>query len=504
MLGSVDSCVLAGLDVRRVRVECDIGRGNDPHFHLVGLAATTVKEARERVRSAIKNSGLEYPRTRFTVNLAPAELRKEGAALDLPIAVAIVLALTGKRSPARSAFLGELALDGTVRHVDGVIVAARCLRGQGFERIFVPAEDAIEAALVDGVEVIPCTTLVATVNHLLGIESIAPATGDRPVVELGPAAAEGDLSEIHGQDEAKRALEVAAAGGHHLLLSGPPGAGKTMLARCLPGILPPLELAEALEVTQVRSLLGELPRARPLDWTRPFVAPHHSVSTAGLIGGGSGLAMPGEISRAHHGVLFLDELAEFQTPVLQSLRQPLEAGRVSITRSGGSVTYPARFTLIAATNPCPCGWAGDPVRVCRCTPAAVDMYQRRLSGPLLDRIDLQVAVRRVPLEELASEPRGETSPAVRERVVAARRRQLDRQGCLNAQLKPAHLRHNAGLAPAPRRALERWAAHRGLTARGFHRAWRVARTSADLDGSSEIEERHVLEALGFRLNDVAA
>ena len=504
MLGSVDSCVLAGLDVRRVHVECDIGRGSEPHFHLVGLAATTVKEARERVRSAIKNSGLEYPRTRFTVNLAPAELRKEGAALDLPIAVAIVLAMTHHQAPANSAFVGELALDGAVRHVDGVIVAARCLSKLGYERVFVPAEDAAEAALVDGVEVIPCATLVATVNHLLGVELIAPAHSDRGAIEAPATAGGHDLSEIHGQDEAKRALEVAAAGGHHLLLSGPPGAGKTMLARCLPGILPPLDLPEALEVTQVRSLLGELPRAHPLDWTRPFVAPHHSVSTAGLIGGGSGVAQPGEISRAHHGVLFLDELAEFQTTVLQALRQPLETGRVSITRSAGSVTYPAKFTLIAATNPCPCGWTGDSMRACRCTPGAIDLYQRRLSGPLLDRIDLQVGVRRVPLDQLASEPRGESSLSVRERVVAARRRQLDRQGCLNAQLKPARLRQVAGLAPASRRALERWAAQRGLTARGFHRAWRVARTSADLDGAGDIEEHHVLEALGFRLQDAAA
>ena len=502
MLGRVDSCVLKGLEVRPVHVEADIGRG-EVAFLLVGLATTTVKEARERVRSAIRNSQLEFPQSRLTVNLAPAEMRKEGTALDLPIAVAIALARAGKPPPPRSAFLGELALDGSVRHVDGVLVAARGLARNGYERVFVPAGDAAEAALVEGLEVIPCASLAAVVNHLLGVEAINPAGR----VDPGPGSAgavEHDLAEVHGQEEAKRALEVAAAGGHHLLFSGPPGAGKTMLARCLPGILPPLELPEALEVAQVRSLLGELPRDGPLDWTRPFRAPHHAVSMAGLIGGGSGLAGPGEISRANHGVLFLDELAEFQAPVLQALRQPLESGRVSITRSGGSVTYPARFTLIAATNPCPCGWAGDSLRGCRCTPAAVDTYQRRLSGPLLDRIDLQVGVRRVPLDSLANEPRGEASEAVRARVVQARERQLQRQGCLNAQLKPARLRQLAGLAPASRRALERWGAQRGLTARGFHRAWRVARTAADLDGSSEIEEHHVLEALGFRLQDAAA
>lgn len=503
MLGSVDSCVLAGLDVRPVHVEADISRGGEVKFSLVGLATTTVKEARERVRSAIKNSDLEYPRTRFTVNLAPAELRKDGPHLDLPIAVAIALARAEKSPPPNSAFLGELALDGSLRHVAGVLVAARGLRLFGYERIFVPAGDAAEAALVADLEVIPCPSLAAVVKHVLGVETIPPAASAAAAVEQSPLV-EHDLCEVHGQEEAKRALEVAAAGGHHLLFSGPPGGGKTMLARCLPGILPPLDLPEALEVAQVRSLLGDLPPGRPLDWVRPFRSPHHGISTAGLVGGGSGLAMPGEISRATQGVLFLDELAEFQTPVLQALRQPLETGWVTITRSSGSVRYPARFTLVAATNPCPCGWAGDPIRTCRCTPGAIDTYQRRLSGPLLDRIDLQVPVRRIGLEQLSLDPHGETSVTVRDRVVEARRRQLARQGCLNAQLKPARLRQVARLAPHSRRTLERWSAQRGMTARGFHRAWRVARTSADLDGSEEIEEHHVLEALGYRLNDVAA
>ena len=502
MLATVDSCLLAGMEGRLVEVQADAANG-EPKFFLVGLASASVKEARDRVRSAIRNSGLPFPQRRLTVNLAPPEMRKEGSSLDLPIAIAIWLAHEGLKPPPRSAFLGELALDGSVRHVDGVLVAARWLRKRGYERIFVPHADAEEAALVGAVEVIPCADLAGVVRHLTGVESIAPFAAG--VAEPAVArSAEHDLCEVHGQEEARRALEIAAAGGHHVLMSGPPGAGKTMLARCLPGILPPLELGEALEVAQVRSLLGELPPGRPVDWMRPFRAPHHGISTAGLIGGGSGLAMPGEISRAHHGVLFLDEMAEFQSTVLQALRQPLEAGRVTITRSAGSVAYPARFTLVAATNPCPCGWAGDTRRACRCTPAIIDTYQRKLSGPLLDRIDLKVNVRRVPPAVLASEPVGEPSAPVRERVIAARARQLDRQGCLNAMLKPARLRAQAGLQPGPRRTLERWAEQQGLSARGFHRAWRVARTAADLDGAELIAEQHVLEALGYRLHDAAA
>jgi magnesium chelatase family protein len=503
VLASVDSCLLAGLEARLVEVQADSANGNVV-FSLVGLAATSVKEARERVRSAIRNSGLEFPNRRLTVNLAPAELRKEGSALDLPIAIAIALTQLGKAPPRRSAFLGELSLDGAVRHVDGVLVAARWLRKRGYERIFVPAADAAEAALIGGLEVIPCTSLGQVVAHLVQAKIIEAQRPTEPVVEHDAEASEYDLAEVHGQEEARRALEVAAGGGHHLLMSGSPGAGKTMLARCLPGILPPLELSEAFEVAQIRSLLGDLAANKPLDWTRPFRAPHHGVSMAGLIGGGAGLALPGEISRAHHGVLFLDELAEFQASVLQALRQPLESGRVSITRSGGAVVYPARFMLVAATNPCPCGWAGDGQRNCRCTPSVIDSYQRRLSGPLLDRIDLKVGVKRVSLEALASEPKGEPSAPVRERVVRARRVQLDRQGCLNAQLKPARLRQLARLDTVARRTLERWSEQKGLTARGFHRAWRVARTLADLDGFDEIAERHILEALGYRLQDVAA
>lgn len=503
MYVTVLSALPHGLDGRLVDVQCDVSGGQSPTINLVGLPAASIREARERIPLAFRNSGLEFPKRRVTINLAPAELRKEGAGLDLAMAAAIWFAGQGRRVPDGCAFLGQLGLDGSVRHVDGVLIAALRLRTAGVRELYVAAADGAEAALATGVTVRPCRDLAQTLSALLGAEPAPEPPAPGPPPDEAAAGAD-DLAEVQGQEEARRALEVAAAGGHHLLLSGPPGAGKTMLARCLPGLLPPLQRDEALELAQIRSLLGDLTAGSPLDWARPFRSPHHGISPAGLIGGGSGLARPGEISRADRGVLFLDELSEFDSAALQALRQPLESGRVTITRAAGTVTYPARFQLVAATNPCSCGWSGDPSGRCRCTPAAVAGYQRALSGPLLDRIDLRVRVSRPSLAALSSAQPGESSAEVRRRVLAARSRQLARQGCLNSALRAPGLRRFARLTPASVRLLEQCGAAGELTARGFHRAWRVARTLADLEDSAEVGDRHVLEALGYRLAEAAA
>ena len=398
MLARVFSCAVIGLDGVVVEVEVDTG-GGLPNMVIVGLPDTAVQESRERVQSAVKNAGFYYPRKRLTVNLAPATVRKEGPAYDLPIAVGVLIA-TEQLEPdcvENTLFIGELSLDGSVRHVKGVLPMAALARQEGYQSVVVPAVDAPEAALIPGITVIPATTLNGLYDHLSGLVPIDPA--EPPVHDPQAVAVETDFSEIKGQDHVKRALEVAAAGGHNLLMVGPPGAGKTLMARALPSILPGMDVDESLDVTRIYSVADMLPSDVPLVRSRPFRAPHHTISHAGLVGGGN-WPHPGEISLAHRGVLFLDELPEFSSKVLEVLRQPLEDKVVTISRAQGSLTFPANFQLAAAMNPCPCGYFGDPTRPCTCSSTMVTRYQKRISGPLLDRFDIFVQVPRVEYQKM--------------------------------------------------------------------------------------------------------
>jgi magnesium chelatase family protein len=483
-----------------IEAEVEVSPGL-PGFAIVGLPDTGVKEGRTRIRGALDNTGLKLPPRKVTVNLAPADVRKDGAAFDVPIAVGI-LAGTGllPEDCAHDAlFVGELALDGRVRPVRGVLPMAAWARRRGLKRMYVPRDNASEAAVAGGdTAVLPVGTLVELIAALRGESALRPMT--TPVNDVAPdAPGTADMSEIRGQETARRALEIAAAGGHNLLFVGPPGSGKTMLSRRLPGILPTLSFEEALETTMVYSVAGLLGQ-RALVHERPFRAPHHTVSVAGLAGGGP-MVRPGEISLAHNGVLFLDELLEFSRPVLETLRQPLEERSIAIVRARRTVSFPASFQLVAATNPCPCGHLGNPRRTCTCSQLRIDSYRARLSGPLLDRIDLHVHVPAMAYRELAGREPGESSASVRARVETARTRQRARDPRPNATLPTRALAEVVQLDAEADRLLERAVERLALSARAIDRVRRVARTIADLEGSPGVGAGHLAEALQYRLLD---
>lgn len=505
MLAKIGSAAVLGLDAQPVAVEVDVRRsGQAGIMMIVGLPDAAVRESGERVRAAIRNSGLNFPgNQRITVNLAPADLRKEGPAYDLPIAIGVLVA-SGQVPPHAldgAIVMGELSLDGSLRHVRGVLpVADMARQDEQAVVLYVPASDAPEAALIPEATVYPVESLAALVAHLQGFEPLTPLPAGASLAPQPPPPVV-DFAEIQGQEHAKRALEVAAAGGHNLMMIGPPGAGKTLMARALPGILPNLSLEEALEVTRIYSIADKLPSDVPLIQQRPFRAPHHTISHAGLVGGGH-WPRPGEISLAHRGVLFLDEMPEFDRRVLEVLRQPLEDKVVTISRAQGSLTFTANFMLIAAMNPCPCGYYGDPERACTCSLRMIQRYCKRISGPLLDRIDIHIEVPRVPYEKLRQIVSGESSVSIQARVEAARERQRARLAELgmacNADMGPAELRRFCALQDEAQALMRSAMRQMHLSARGYHRILKVSRTIADLEGVPDIQLQHLAEALQYR------
>ena len=504
MLAIVQSAALFGIEAQPVRVEVDVSDGGLPTTILVGLPDASVRESRDRIDSAIRNSGIELQKRRMTVNLSPADMRKVGSAFDLPIALGMLAAagLAPRDGLDRMVVVGELSLDGAVRPVRGLLPIAARARRDGVDRLMLPDANAGEAAIVAGLTVLPVTSLEEAVAVLAG-RSGRMAVPPPPPAPATPAAP--DLADVRGQALARRALEIAAAGGHNLLFVGPPGAGKSMLARRLPGILPPLTTDEALEVTTIHSVAGLLPPGGGLVTTPPFRAPHHTASDVALAGGGA-IPRPGEISLAHNGVLLLDEAAEFARHVLDALRQPLEEGAVQVARAARTVVFPARFLLAATTNPCICGYFGEPTRPCRCSPQQVARYRSRLSGPLLDRIDLAVRVPAVPFRAITEAAPGEASAPVRQRVAAARETQRARNHSadgapLNARLQGRALSHHCAFDPAALRILDAASRRFHLSARGCHRLMKVARTIADLADAERIAAAHVAEAVQFRLDE---
>ena len=497
MVGSVNTLGINGIEARVVNCECLV-TGGLPAFEIVGLPDAAVKEARERVRGAAKSSGFRFPTSRITVNLSPANLKKCGSHYDLPILVGLLqtVGMIGAFKE-NCAFIGELGLDGKIRAVPGVLPMALGAKAAGIRRLYVPAENAAEATLAEGAEIIPLTDVNQLVSFLRGETVIPPEPLWEPKEDT---ASRLDFKDVMGQEGAKRALEVAAAGGHNVLLVGPPGSGKSMLSKRLPSIMPDMTREEALEVSKIYSVMGYLTADRPLITQRPFRSPHHTVSNAGLAGGGSN-PRPGEISLAHKGVLFLDEFPEFRKDTLELMRQPLEDGVVTISRSSGSVTFPAEHMLVCAMNPCRCGWHGDPSGRCRCSQFAVDSYRDRISGPMLDRIDIIVEVPAVPYEALQNRREAESSAKVKERVDAARARQRNRFGngtMCNARMGPKELREFCRLNDDADFLMKSAFDRLGMTARSYDRIVKVARTIADLEGNDEISFDNIAEAINFR------
>ncbi len=501
MLAKVTSCAVVGLEGAIVEVEVDISPGL-PSFTIVGLPDTAVQEAKERVRAAIRNSGYAFPMKRIIVNLAPADLKKAGPAYDLPIAVGILLSSEQVSADvSQTVFLGELSLDGSLRHTNGVLPMVALAHQKEFSTIIVPEADTGEASMIEGIEIIPVNSLSQLVSYLRG-EIPAPEFEREEIPEYAPSdLSTTDLAYVKGQEHVKRALEVAAAGGHNIIMMGPPGSGKTLLARSLPSILPPMTTEEALEVTKVYSVSGLLSSDTPMIKQRPFHSPHYTISNAGLVGGGR-WPKPGEITLSHRGVLFLDELPEFGHAVLEVLRQPLEDKVVTISRAQGSVTFPSNFTLVGAMNPCPCGFYGDPYRACTCSPGLVSRYQKRISGPFLDRVDIFVEVPHIDYEKLADDRLGEKSDKVRARVKAARsiqqKRFNEQKLTCNAEMAPPQVREFCRAEESAQSLVKAAMKQLYLSARAYHRILKLARTIADLENADIIKAHHVAEAIQYR------
>jgi magnesium chelatase family protein len=502
------SASVYGIDAYLVEVEVDVGSARMQDFNVVGLPDNAVKESRERIKSAMRNCSYEFPHGQgVTINLAPADVRKEGSGFDLPMALGLVGCMGhffGKQLN-QCMFIGELSLDGSVRPVRGALSAALTAKEAGLKSIAVPEANAREAAVVEGVNVFGVKSLPQAVDLVNSPESFTPVKVDAHQLLNEAAQYNVDLRDVHGQQAAKRALEVACAGGHNILFIGPPGAGKTMLAKRIPTILPPMTLDEAIETTRIHSVAGVLENGQGLIGTRPYRSPHHTISDAGLIGGGA-VPRPGEVSLGHNGVLFLDELPEFQRNVLEVMRQPLEDGSVTISRAAISVTFPSRFMLAAAMNPCPCGYFGDPTRECHCTPPMIQRYVSKISGPLLDRIDIHIEVPAVKYKELRAPSSSEDSAAVRARVIAARGRQLaryagEKKTFANAQMVPKMVRKHCAISAEGETLLENAITRLGLSARAHDRILKVARTIADLESSPAIEPKHLSEAIQYRTLD---